>query len=414
MIKLLEWPWSLIPATAIFFTVSAIISAIVGWRDRQRLANAALGAPSGGGAGAGGTGSGQPPTTITTLQNQNGLLHIVAPASLLSKLGYAGVTWIVLFGLGWLCVFALTGILEFTKHRWELTLSFGSILGLIFAGLSAYLIFFISNPAFKARLTVNLLKKVRGPNGTSQGVMYAYGPGLHLLLPWEDASVEHLINIGPVRVEIDEKIAALTGGAFLMRGSFLFIPRLQQIAQYLRSGKTDEERKAMIKGMTTDALESALAVEIGSKAADDVQGKLEQIKSKVIQSYTDNKANLEEVLGIDVRELHISLDPDASIESARQRAYEMEKFQAMSGGIEKIDEGARRDTLTFLKQLPQSRHVEEKIIKIIMPDEMKEVAKGILKNPKVSDGVSTAVAAYLGAQSGSGGKDRKDKKGSNQ
>ncbi len=62
MIKLLEWPWSLIPATAIFFTVSAIISAIVGWRDRQRLANAALGAPSGGGAGAGGTGSGQPPT----------------------------------------------------------------------------------------------------------------------------------------------------------------------------------------------------------------------------------------------------------------------------------------------------------------------------------------------------------------
>jgi hypothetical protein len=364
-------------------------------------------------AGAGG-GRTQPPTAIATQPNQNDPLHIVASASFLFKLGCAGVIWTVLLGLGWLCVFALTDILGFTTHRWELTLSFGSMLGLIFVGLSAYSVFFIVNPAFRARLTVNLLKKIRGLDDIPKGVMHAYGPGLHLLLPWEDARAEHFINIGSVRVEIDGKIAALTGGSFLMKGSFLFVPRLQQITQYLRSGKTDEERRTTIKGMLTDALESGLAVEIGQKKADDVQGQLEQIKAKTIQAHRDNKANLEDALGVDVMELHISLDPDASIESARQRAYEMEKFKTMSEGIEKVDENARRDTLTFLNKLPQSRHVEEKVIKIIMPDEIKEVTKEILKNPKVADGVTTAAAAYFGAQAGSGGKGGKDKKGSNQ
>jgi hypothetical protein len=397
--KMFEWPWSLIPATATVFAIGAICAAIVRWRDKRFMAGQNV--PAGGGSG---TVSRQPAT-------ENDLLHIVAPASFLAKLAWAISIWIGLFGLGLVVVYILTDILGFSTHRWDLTKSFGSMLGLIFVGLSAYLVFFLANPAFKAHLTINLLKKTVSPDGTPKGVMHAYGPGLHLLLPWEDARPEHLINIGPVRIEMEEKIAALTGGSFLVKGSFLFIPRLHQIAQYLRSGKTDEERKATIKGMVTDALASTLAAEIGPKDADDVQGELERIKAKAIQAYDDNEANLEDVLGIEVKELHISLDPDASIENARQRAYEMEKFKKMSEGIEKIDENARRDTLTFLKELPQSRHVEEKVIKIIMPDEMKEIAKETLKNPKVAEGVTTAAAAYFGAQAGSGGKSGKEKKG---
>lgn len=324
---------------------------------------------------------------------------ITSPPPIPMRLQVALPIGVCLFLTGWLCVFAFLGAIgRKAEYRFGLTMRFGTIFGLILTA-SASPLFFRYSPAFWGFLSINLWKKRVGRGGIPKALMYARGPGWHLMLPWEEVRPEYRISLRPRRIPIEEKISSL-GGPFILKGSFLFTPRMHQIGKFLKTGRTMEEQQETIQGTVTDALESELAALIGPTEPDDAQGKIAGWKETVMEKYhADKNGTVENKLGGDIDQLYVTIHPGETIEKARAEAYEMGKFGTMAKAVQDVPQDVRRDVLTFVDKLDQSRHITGWVIEV--PEKIEKIAEKALENPKVAESTAAGVAAFLGAKAGS-------------
>ncbi len=323
---------------------------------------------------------------------------ITSPPPIRMRLQVALPIGMCLFLTGWLCVFAFLGAIgRKAEYRFGLTMRFGTIFGLIFTA-SASPLFFRYSPAFWGFLSINLWKKRVGHGGIPKALMYARGPGWHLMLPWEEVRPEYRISLRPRRIPVEEKISSL-GGPFILKGSFLFTPRMHQIGRFLKTGRTMEEQQETIQGTVTDALESELAALIGPTQPDDAQGKIAEWREAVMKKYHADKNTVEKKLGGDIDQLHVTIHPGESIEKARAEAYEMGKFGTMAEAVKDVPPDVRRDVLTFVDKFDQSRHLTGWVIEV--PEKIEKIAEEALKNPKIAESTAAGVAAFLGAKAGS-------------
>ncbi|PIQ68539.1 MAG: hypothetical protein COV91_03735 [Candidatus Taylorbacteria bacterium CG11_big_fil_rev_8_21_14_0_20_46_11] len=311
------------------------------------------------------------------------------------------LVWSSLLLVSWLLAYTMLGMLGVETFRLKLSNQIGGGLGVAFIATTIPLLFRF-NGLYQGFLAINL----------RTGTVHLYTKGIHLLSIWTVVRKEDRFSYKATSVHFEFE-APCVGGKFHVHGSALIAPRVNEILNFVKIGDTDHYRFEVIAGSVSDQIEGRVSELIGSLDPDTVQETLPTVRTEAEHRYRSNASHLEDTYGVDIKQVHFSLDPDAGIEASRAKRYEATQVTRMAEEFQNIDPAARQDALTVAGKNPRKHDIAEHRVVLDMPSEVQDILLDALKDPEFRKTIGPAVTVWAAAKGGAsgGGKSKGTRKG---
>lgn len=336
-------------------------------------------------------------TGVSLSGSEDIILEDVEPLYL--RLSLALLVWSALLLVSWLLAYAMLGMLGVETLHLKLSNQIGGAIGVALIVATIPLLFRF-NGLYHGFLAINL----------RTGTVHLYTKGIHLLSIWTVVRKEDIFSYKPTSIHFEFE-APCVGGKFNVHGSALITPRINEILKFVKIGDPDHYRFEVIATSVADQIEGKVSELIGSLDPDIIQEKLAQIRQEAEIHYRSNASHLESTYGVDIQQVHFSLDPDAGIEASRAKRYEATQVTRMSAEFQDIDPAARQDALTVAGKNPRKHDIVEHRVMLSMPDEVRETVMEALKDPEFRKALLPALTVWGAAKGGASGKSGPKKRG---